>query len=282
MSELDAEVGGERSASGSRLTAYQRKLLVFLSVASFFEGYDFFALTQILPNLRRDLGVGVAGGTALVAFINFGTVLAYALSRQADRWGRRRVLTTTIAGYTLLTFLSGLAPNVYAFAVLQMLARVFLIAEWVTSMVIAAEEYPAARRGTIVGVVSAAAGFGSVVCAGVVPLLLHTHYGWRSVYFVGVVPLLFVAYARRGLRETRRFETARGEPQASLWAIWSSPLRTRMLLLAAIWFLTYVCTQNAVTFWKEFALAERHLTDDDVGSAVRLAALVSIPLAFAA
>jgi len=34
-------------------------------------------------------------------------------------------------------------------------------------------------------VVSAAAGLGSVVCAGVVPLLLRTPFGWRSVYFVG-------------------------------------------------------------------------------------------------
>src|SRR5215204_2261461 len=128
-------------------TPYQRRLFLFLSVATFFEGFDFIALSQILPNLRKDLGLGVEWSGYLVTFINMGTVLAYPLVRLADRWGRRRVLTVTIAGYTLFSFLSGLSPNVYVFAVLQLLARVFLIAEWATSTVVAAEEYPAARRG---------------------------------------------------------------------------------------------------------------------------------------
>lgn len=266
-----------------RLSSYQRRLLAFLSVASFFEGYDFFALTQILPNLRADLRVGITGGGLLVGFINVGTILAFILARKADRWGRKPVLTATIAGYTVFTFLSGLSPNVYVFALLQMIARVFLIAEWATSMVIAAEEFPAKTRGTALGVVSAAAGFGAILCAGVVPMLLKTTYGWRSVYFVSIVPLVLLAIARTGLKETSRFREQKtdAEPE-SLFSIWGTEHRGRMLQLAAIWFLTYVCTQNAVTFWKEFALAERGLTDAQVGSAVKLSALASMPLAFAA
>jgi len=264
-------------------TSYQRRLLIFLSVASFFEGYDFFALTQILPNLRADLQVGVMGGGLLVGFINCGTILAFVLARKADRWGRKPLLTATIAGYTVFTFLSGLSPNVYVFAVLQMLARIFLIAEWATSMVIAAEEYPAKGRGTVMGVVSAAGGFGAIVCAGVVPLLLRTSYGWRSVYLVSIVPLLVLAVARRGLRETTRFsaQVQPDQPQ-SLFAIWGTSHRRRVIQLAVIWFLTYICTQNAVTFWKEFAVAARGLSDAQVGNAVKLSALASMPLAFGA
>ena len=263
--------------------SYQRRLLIFLSIASFFEGYDFFALTQILPNLRADLHVGVFGGGLLVGFINCGTILAFALARQADRWGRKPLLTATIAGYTVFTFLSGLSPNVYAFAILQMLARIFLIAEWATSMVIAAEEFPAKGRGTVMGVVSAAGGFGAIVCAGVVPLLLHTAYGWRSVYLVSIVPLLLLAIARRGLRETSRFTAqVKADKPQSLFAIWGTSHRRRVIQLAVIWFLTYICTQNAVTFWKEFAVAARGLSDAQVGNAVKLSALASMPLAFAA
>jgi putative MFS transporter len=172
---------------------------------------------------------------------------------------------------------------VYVFAVLQMVARIFLIAEWATSMVIAAEEYPAQSRGMVMGVVSAASGFGAIVCAGVVPLLLHTAYGWRSVYFVSIVPLLILAFARRGLRETSRFieQAAKTAPE-SLFAVWGTPHRKRVIQLAVIWFLTYICTQNAVTFWKDFAVSERGFSDAEVGNAVKLAALVSMPLAFAA
>jgi MFS family permease len=71
-------------------------------------------------------------------------------------------------------------------------------------MLIAAEEFPAARRGFVIGVIQAFSSLGSVLCAALVPALLATSLGWRAVYFVGVIPLLLLAWARRGLRETRR------------------------------------------------------------------------------
>jgi putative MFS transporter len=268
-----------------RLSRYQRLLFVFLGVATFFEGYDFLALTQILPNLRAEMGLSMSGAGYLVAFINFGTVLAYLLVRQADRWGRRRVLTLTILGYTLLTFLTAFAPNVWVFGGLQMFARIFLLGEWAISMVIAAEEFPAARRGMVIGVIGGCGSLGSIVCAGVVPLLLQTDYGWRAVYLVGILPLLLMAVARRSLRETARFSeyVASGQSQANaLGHIWRTPYRRRVIQLGAIWFITYICTQNAVTFWKEFAVAERGFSDAQVGISISIAAVVSLPLIFGA
>jgi MFS transporter, putative metabolite:H+ symporter len=265
-------------------TPYQKRLFVFLSVANFFEGYDFFAITQLLPSLRASFGLTPREGTWLITLINAGTILAYLLVRRADRWGRKQVLSVTIAGYALFTFLSAWAPNALAFGLLQMVARIFLIGEWATSMVVAAEEYPAERRGMVIGVVSAAGGLGSIICAGVVPLLLKTHFGWRSVYMVGVVPLVLMMFARRGLQETRRFveRAATGASQAPLFEILRGPHRRRLLQLGAIWFLSYICTNNAVTFWKEFAMAERGLDHKQVSSVVTVAALVSMPLVFLA
>jgi putative MFS transporter len=263
-------------------SAYQKRLFAFLSVATFFEGYDFFAITQLLPSLREDFGLTPQQGTWLITLINFGTMLAYLMVRRADRWGRKRVLNVTILGYALFTFLSALAPNAVVFGLLQMVARVFLIGEWATSMVVAAEEFPAERRGTVIGVISAAAGLGSVVCAGVVPLLLKTPLGWRSVYLVGVLPALLIMYARRNLKETARFSASASTAEGSqpLWQLLQGPHRRRVLQLGAIWFLSYVCTNNAVTFWKEFALAERGLTHGQTGLIVTAAAVVSMPLVF--
>jgi putative MFS transporter len=188
----------------------------------------------------------------------------------------------TIAGYALFTFLSAWAPSAIVFGILQMLARVFLIGEWATSMVVAAEEFPAARRGTVIGVVSASAGLGSIVCAGVVPMLLKTSLEWRSVYLVGVAPLLLLMYARRGLQETQRFaqHAARGPVDPPLFEVRRGPHRKRVLQMAAIWFLQYLCTSNAVLFWKEYALAERALTQEQTASVITVAALVSMPLVF--
>jgi putative MFS transporter len=266
-------------------------LFFFLSVASFFEGYDFLALSQVLPNLRAAMHLDEATGGRIVSTIGIGTILAYAVVRLADRWGRRRVLMLAILGYTLFTFLTGFSRGVYDFTLFQLAARIFLIAQWALCMVYAAEEFPAERRGFALGVVQGASVLGSVVCAAVAPLLLHTAYGWRTLYFVGVLPLLLVAYGQRGIRESERFvRHVTGQyaiaievpPPRPLTDILRSPYRRRVLQLALIWALTYMCTQTAIVFWKEFAVNERGLSDAQVGAAVAVAAVLSLPPAFAA
>ena len=267
----------------TKLSSYHKRLFVFLSVATFFEGYDFTALSQILPNLRAEMGLTEAQGGMLGSVISIGTIVAFVLVRLADRWGRRRVLALTILGYASFTFLTGLSRTPYDFALFQFTARVFLIAEWALCMVIAAEEYPAENRGMVIGVIQAFNSLGSITCAAIVPFLLNTAYGWRTVYFVGVVPLLLLAYARRGLKETDRFTehvARRGQKRRSLFAIMRSPYRTRVLQMALIWGLTYICTNTAVLFWKEFAVGERGFTDADVGKAVAIASVGALPFVF--
>jgi MFS transporter, putative metabolite:H+ symporter len=276
------------STTRPKLTPYQRRLFVFLGVATFFEGYDMVALTQILPHLRVDMGLEKQVATTLVGVINFGTLLAYLLVRKADTWGRRRVLTVTIVGYTLFTLLSGLAPNVWWFAVAQMLARIFLIGEWAISMVIAAEEFPADRRGFVIGIIQAFSTFGGVVCAALVPVLVSTPWGWRTVYFVGVLPLLILAYARRGLRESERFteqaaRTAGAPPvplMEELLLVFRTPYWRRTVQLGVIWLLAYIASHNAVTFWKDWALTERGLSDAHAARLIAVGAIAAMPLVF--
>jgi MFS transporter, putative metabolite:H+ symporter len=263
-------------------TPYQRRLLVFLSVATFFEGYDFFALAQILPNLRADMGLSETGGGWLLAVIGIGTILAYGVVRLADRFGRRVMLMITILGYTLFTFATAFAQTPYDFAICQIAARIFLIGEISLGMVYAAEAFPADRRGHAIGIIQASSALGAIACAAVAPLLLATTWGWRAVFLVGIVPLLLLAYARRGLRETERFaaHAAAGVPRRALRDILRSAHRGRILQLALIWALLFMCAQNAVFFWKEFAVAERGFSDREVGSAFAIAAIVSLPPLF--
>lgn len=261
-----------------------RRLLFFLGVAAFFEGFDVFAITQILPNMRADLDVAPSVGGIAVGLVNTGGFLAYFLVREADRIGRRRMLTVTIAGYTLMSLATAFAPGLTVFVAAQMLARMFLQAEWSISAVFLAEELPAGRRGLGFGMMSGAASAGAITCAGLTPLLLHSPIGWRAVYVVGAVPLFLVAIARRAVPETRLFDrvvAAGRRPVAlPLLRILRGRHRRRVLQLALIWFLTYAFAQTAVTFWKEFALAERGLSDAEVGRILATAALVSLPLAF--
>lgn len=289
MSVMSAMPAGERPATSARagltpLTGYQKWLFFFLSVATFFEGYDLFALAQILPNLRADLGLSTEYAGVLISIVSVGNVLAYFVVDRADRWGRRRVLTITIVGYTLFSLLTAFATNAWTFAVCQLVARIFLLGEYAVAMVYAAEEYPADRRGMVIGVIQGCASLGAITCAIVVPFLLQTPLGWRSVYLVGTVPLVIIAFARRNLRETERFardaSSASKVADASFGRILRTPYRARVLQLAAIWALTLFCTQNAVTFWKEFAMAERGMDDAQIGRALAIASIASLPLLF--
>ena len=258
-------------------TPYQRRLLAFLSVATFFEGYDLMALGQILPTIRVEMSLTRSDAGLLFTGINIGAVLAYFLVRKADQWGRKTVLAVTIAGYTLATLFTGLSTNIVMFAVCQLFARFFLIAEYATSMIIASEEFPAERRGMAMGTVSGFAVLGAVTCAGVVPMLLQSEWGWRTVYFVGVLPLLGMAYLRRGLKETAHFEAVEQREAPFDWLhIWRTPYRARVIQMGAIWFLAYVTAQNLIAFWKDFAMTERGLTSAESAKVIVLAATVSI------
>jgi MFS transporter, putative metabolite:H+ symporter len=264
-----------------KLSAYQRRLFVFLSVATFFEGFDYIALTQMLPTLRQDFGLAYDEGQRLVSLINVGAVLSYALIRRADAVGRKPVLALTIGGYTLFSLLSALAFEVYGFGLAQLCARTCLLAEYAVSMVVVVEEFPAARRAFAVGVIQGVNSLGAIVCAGVVPLLLKTPWGYRSVYVVGSIPLLLLALLRRGLRETQHFQAQGPRAPRSLFAIFRSPHRRRVPLLAAIWGFTYLGTYVLVSNFKDYMVTELGYDDASQARAVMFAALGSMPLVFA-
>lgn len=262
------------------LSPYQRKLVFFLSVATFFEGYDFIALTQVLPTLRKEMNFPIYMEGYLLAFINLGTILAYFLVRKADLWGRRKLLFVTIVGYTIFTAASGLSVSPWDFAVYQFLARIFLIAEWAVTMVIAAEEFPKERRGAMIGLIQAMTTLGSIFCALLVPKLVMLRYGWRAVYLLSLLPLLLMAYARRHIKESERFVSQGSKAPDSLFGIFSTPHRKRVYQLALIWGLCYICSNNAIAFFKEHTSHDLGLSEAASGQALSIAFAVGAPLLF--
>ena len=77
----------EAADDDQKLTSYHWKLFFFLGVATFFEGYDHIALSQILPEFRADMGIDEATGGLVVALINVGTVLACSSARPTSGGG---------------------------------------------------------------------------------------------------------------------------------------------------------------------------------------------------
>lgn len=264
------------------LVPYQRRLLVLLCLTVFFDAYDFFSLSQTLPNLRAAFKLSVGEGGDLVSLAGCGTLAGYFLLRLADRWGRRKVLLLSIAGYMLSAVASGLAPTARWLLLMQLLARIFLVSGLGLSFVIAAEEYPADRRGRVAGLLQACASLGAITCAVLTPRLLLTAAGWRAPYLAGGAAVLLFLGALFGLRETARFsdlppERRRVGPLFSS-SLFRPPYRRRVLQLGVLWTLVYACGQTTLTFFKEHALADLGLKDAGVGRYVAIGALVAMPL----
>jgi len=188
------------------LSAHQWKLLGLVSAVSFFENYDLFLFSLNLKQIQAELGIPESDVGLLGALVRSGALLAVFLAIAADRYGRRSLLLITVLGYTVFTGATALAPNTESFVVFQMLARCFGTAEILIAAVVIAEEFAPEHRGWGIGALGALQACGAGFAALMFGFVEYMPYGWRSLYAVGLVPLLLIAYWRRSLPETNRFQ----------------------------------------------------------------------------
>jgi len=85
----------------------------------------------------------------------------------------------------------------------------FVNAEELLAIVVIAEEMDAKRRGWALGVLAALGSLGHAVAFIGFGFIDSLPYGWRSLYLLGAFPLLLLAWIRRTLPETQRFESER-------------------------------------------------------------------------
>ncbi len=188
------------------LTRYQWKLLGLVAAVSFFEQYDMYLFSLNLKQIQAELGIAESDLGLLGAVVRTGSFLAVVFAIAADRFGRRLLLLITVLGYTLFTGLTAFSPNAESFVVFQMLARCFGTAEVLIAAVVIAEEFAPEHRGWGIGALFALQGCGAGFAALMFGFVDYMPYGWRSLYLIGLAPLLLIAYWRRSLPETARFE----------------------------------------------------------------------------
>jgi putative MFS transporter len=195
--------------SPAPLDARQWSLLGLLGLTLLINHYDFALLSLALPQIQAGLAVPEDQLGGVMASVRLGVVPAILLAFLADRAGRRRLLIVTILGFTLCTTATAFARDAAEFATFQFFARMFIAAEEMLAVVVLAEELRAESRGFGIGILSAfgALGFGAAALA--LALVEMLPFGWRTLYLVGAAPLLWVAWLRRRIPETRRFEAAR-------------------------------------------------------------------------
>lgn len=261
------------------LSPQHRFLLAVLGATSFFDGYDRSILEIALPQIRDTFDVTQSQASLWIAVLYLGALPALVLARRADSHGRRQLLLISVAGYTLATGATAIAPSIELYTTFQFVARLFLIAESAVVWTLAAEELPAGARGLGFGIL----GMNSALGVGFGALLFGTVFdplglSWRWLYVAGLPALFLVGVLRRRLPESARFDAARAQGAlASSWrAITRRPHRRWLALICAATFFSELVTHASV-FVLDFLQTDRGMSATATSLMLVAAGLPGIP-----
>ena len=165
------------------------------------------ALRELLPKSgipATTANVGYYGGLLFALFL-VGWGLSFLWGPLGDRFGRVPTLMLSILCYSLFTFLSAVATNIWWLALFRTLAGIGIGAEWSMGAVLVAEVWPEDRRKMGAGYLHTGYYFGFFLAA-IANYLLGAHYGWRAMFALGGAPAILIAFIYYGVREPERWE----------------------------------------------------------------------------
>lgn len=211
------------------LTARQMRVFLLVGIAMLFAGYDMNVFGLAASQIQSSLGIPENRLSPILALIRIASLAALVLAWSADMVGRRRLLLITIFGQAMATLATGFVTDATQFIWCQAMTRVFGYAEEMLCYVVIAEEMAAQARGWSTGMLASLNYMGGGVATLVFAAVTLLPFGWRSLYVIGSVPLFLVAYMRRGLPETKRFEAREHEVEKMSSRIGKALDQTRRL-----------------------------------------------------
>jgi DHA1 family bicyclomycin/chloramphenicol resistance-like MFS transporter len=191
-----------------------------------------------LPLLRRDLGADMAAAQLTMSAL----ILAFGLAQMvwgpvADRHGRRPVLLTGLALFTLASTGCALAGDIHALVVWRTLQGAALAAAVVVARAVVRDLYEPVQGAQVMAL--ALSGLGVIALLG--PLaggLIAATLGWRAalalVALVGAATLAFVAWRLPETLAAQHRQPLRPRPLLAAWgAIARHPVFVAWCLLVA-------------------------------------------------
>jgi len=196
------------------LSAVQRLLLFLCFLVVAIDGFDTAIIGFIAPAIRAEWRLDVSRLGPLFAAGLFGLMVgAFAVGPLADRHGRKTMLIVSMGLFGGASLLSALSTGLQSLTWLRFITGVGLGGAMPTTITIASEYCPRARRSSLVTLMfcgfTIGSGLGGFIAAQVLP-----RYGWRALLVGGgIAPLLLAPLLVRVLPESVRYLVMRGDAQ---------------------------------------------------------------------
>ncbi|MEQ3553010.1 MFS transporter [Pseudonocardia nematodicida] len=181
----------------------QGKIFIIGGLGYMFDAWDVALNGFLTPLLGLEFGLST-GQRGLVATANLvgmavGAVLWGTI---ADRMGRKRAFSITIAIFALFSVLGALSPNWEIFLLLRFLAGVGLGGCIPVDYAIVSEFSPAKLRGKILAAMDGWWPIGATMAGVSATLLVPFAGNWRWMLALMVLPALLLVWIRRGVPES--------------------------------------------------------------------------------
>jgi MFS transporter, DHA2 family, multidrug resistance protein len=161
-------------------------IAVSVMLSTFMEVLDTTVVNVSLPHIAGSLSATVDESTwALTSYLVANAIVLPITGWLGNHFGRKRLLMTAVIGFTVSSFLCGLAPNLPALIIFRVLQGACGGGLQPISQAVLLEAFPPRDRGKAMGFW----GLGIVVAPMLGPVLggwLTDNYSWRWVFYINI------------------------------------------------------------------------------------------------
>jgi MFS transporter, putative metabolite:H+ symporter len=182
------------------------------SLGWFFDAYviTIYALTVPLIAAEFQVATSVLSGAVGSIFLIGYTIGTIGFGMAGDRFGRRVMLGISVAGYGVVTALTGLAGSISALAFMRFLTGLGGGGELSIGSPYVTEVWGRNSRSIGIGLMFAFYPLGYLFSILLFSLVTPV-WGWRAVYYLSLVPALLILVFRFRLEESPRFAAVLSE-----------------------------------------------------------------------
>jgi 2-amino-4-hydroxy-6-hydroxymethyldihydropteridine diphosphokinase len=187
-----------------------RRLIRVFFLVNLLQGYLWMINGTASKYIRAEFGLSEATLAFAFGLFALGSLGTLWLSRQADRYGRRRLTLLACGAAPVLALGSALAPGIISYVLVQILVVGLLGLLFAVSVVVITEELPDDQRAGAQAWVGLASGLGSALVLLVIVAVLQLPGGWRWLWAPIIPTIVLLPRLRRFMPETGHFERAEG------------------------------------------------------------------------